>query len=362
MARKPVTWKKAIALVKKAGLLSAWTKGSKQLNETGGFDYEPDENVDAASFFELLQVFYCSTQAGSASALKDGYLSHDWRYGQETDDIIAEFCECAHKPGWFKLIENAAADMLIFEDEAGVRHELCGTNLGDVAEFFNERLEECGSDRRFYDVETDGDFYTFICLTKEHYESLAKTGIIPLVGVEPLVHAPPSTADIAAREAKHQLSSPNEFCERAAKFVRLNEIDRALQDYDQAVEMFKDMDLSKNLAGRIRRVEAFAERGKIHFERKNFSQAAEDFDNAVKFATEPETRMMRGRAACVMRGRALTELKKFPEAVESFTEALNINEYDAEAFYYRGECRERMGKWIEAKLDKLRAHQLGFRN
>lgn len=251
--------------------------------------------------------------------------------------------------------------MLIFEDASGVRQQLCGTNLGDVAEFFNERLAKCDSDRRFYDVETEGDFYTFICLTKQSYESLAKTGIIPFVGVDPLVHAPPSKEEIANRVARHQLTSPNEFCERATKFVRMNEIDKALQDYDQALELFKDNDLSSDLAGRIRRVEAFAERGKIHFDRKNFAQAADDFANAVKFSTEPETRMMRGRAACVLRGRALIELKQYSEALNSFSEALKINEYDAEAYFYRGECRARMGKWIEAKMDKLKALQLGFR-
>jgi tetratricopeptide (TPR) repeat protein len=51
----------------------------------------------------------------------------------------------------------------------------------------------------------------------------------------------------------------------------------------------------------------------------------------------------------------------FSEALASFAEAMKINEYDPDAYYYRGECRERMGKWIEAKLDKLKAHQLGFR-
>lgn len=366
MAGKPVTWKQAISIARKAGLLSAWTKGARELEESGDFDYEPSENVGAQGFFELLQMFYGSTEAGGGTALKDGYLSHDWRYGQETNDIIAELSECAGKPGWFKLTKIGAADMLFFDGADGTKHELCGTNLQDVVEFFNERLRDCGADRQFWEVETDGDYFTFICLPTQSYESLVKVGIIPFVGCEPLVATPNEkkvAAATAQQEAWAQTATPGQLCDRARTYARANELDKALADYDRAVEKFKDMtDLASNVSGRVMFVVVHSERGKIHFDRKNFALAQEDFGIAADNANEPETRMMRGRAAYVMQGRALMELGRFDEAIASYSQAIAINEYDPDAYFYRGECRERMGKWVESKVDKLRAHTLGFRS
>lgn len=83
-----MTLQAAFEELKSLGLLHEWTlKVAKQKAE--GLFGEVPAILSAEDAAALLSDYY---DVGATSrAKKDGFLAHDWRFGQETDDIVAEF-------------------------------------------------------------------------------------------------------------------------------------------------------------------------------------------------------------------------------------------------------------------------------
>lgn len=73
-------------------------------------------------------------------AIAEGYLTHDWRFGQETDDVIAEICARVGGPAY---TQAAIADGVItVRTPAGEEIVLDVESLQDVIDFFDGELEE----------------------------------------------------------------------------------------------------------------------------------------------------------------------------------------------------------------------------
>src|SRR5262249_26199009 len=79
--------KKAVAALREHGLLGELdgrelTRVYREAKETCGGD-DPDVET-------VLSLYYLDRDE---RRLADGYIEHDWRFGQETDDVVAELAE-----------------------------------------------------------------------------------------------------------------------------------------------------------------------------------------------------------------------------------------------------------------------------
>lgn len=66
------------------------------------------------------------------------------------------------------------------------------------------------------------------------------------------------------------------------------------------------------------------------------------------------------RAAYCNRGEALLQLKQYKAALDDLIKACDLGDRDAEAFYFRGMAREKLGQLPQAIKDYEIAHSLGF--
>ena len=93
-------------------------------------------------------------------------------------------------------------------------------------------------------------------------------------------------------------------------------------------------------------------RGTLYLRRGQDARALHDFDSAVSLAPSQAE-------AHLMRGIALVQLERYPEAIETLTAALAMNpDGAARAHYYRGAAQEEIGNTRAAYADYQRAADL----
>src|SRR5262249_13201138 len=124
---KPIA--KAVAAMQTEGLMAEMTPALLA------------ESVDGAEppdMFELIYTYYLEPRRGK----EDRYLTHDWRFGQETDDVVAELSELVGDgttPPLFVQVENTREAFRV-RGPRGVVETIDLKELDDVVQVFNREL------------------------------------------------------------------------------------------------------------------------------------------------------------------------------------------------------------------------------
>jgi tetratricopeptide (TPR) repeat protein len=184
MPKPPVvaqTLTKAVKAAKKVGLLGELSKQEMEaILDDIGMDAESAE--EELGLIEILQSYYASeTTALSPRAVKDGFLHHDWRYGQETDDVIAEICQLIGSPIYRQISYTTKAHTdcvgeittLNLESDSNKPVSFTVDNgLEDIIAFMNVALEKRGDKRRFVSIDTQADWFAYYLLEPAAYKEL----------------------------------------------------------------------------------------------------------------------------------------------------------------------------------------------
>jgi hypothetical protein len=132
------------------------------------------EGISRPSIVPLLLSYY----VGDADrAERDRYLVHDWRFGQETDDVIAELSGLLGTPPLFVQLENGAGGIQVRGPDGDEWIQLEG--LHDVVSHFNNALARGTSfgDVRIYALRTEDERHAYFALAKSAYDRLRAAGI-----------------------------------------------------------------------------------------------------------------------------------------------------------------------------------------
>jgi hypothetical protein len=107
----------------------------------------------------------------------EGYLSHDWRFGQETDDVVAELSARVGRP----LLRQLGMKSNIIEVErASGRLDIEVESLDDVVRAYNQALADAGDARRFVAVDTQGDWHAYFLLLLDVVSTIRGKKLLPL--------------------------------------------------------------------------------------------------------------------------------------------------------------------------------------
>ena len=145
-------------------------------------DLFDDDNLDAEALVAVLAEYYGDDRKGAARARADKWLSHDWHFGQETHNVVAEFAALVGGIPLVVQVANLEREGVLRVQPVGGKvrdldfsftsrsKTLC---LEDLATLFNELLAAKGDTRRFYSLETGGDWFAFYLLDAEVAQRLA---------------------------------------------------------------------------------------------------------------------------------------------------------------------------------------------
>ncbi|HEY1955147.1 MAG TPA: hypothetical protein VGH28_06030 [Polyangiaceae bacterium] len=155
---KPMSFTSAFKELRALGFLSAWQLADAKRAVPRLYGEIP-KRFTRVHAMDLLADYYGTgpTERG----VQDGYLAHDWRFGQETDDIVAEFVRVLGCPPATQIRNDS--DGIVVVDAADpsatvtVRRE-----LSELAQFFQTRFDALGISRRLIELETHGDLRVFV--------------------------------------------------------------------------------------------------------------------------------------------------------------------------------------------------------
>lgn len=111
-------------------------------------------------------------------AARDRFLVHDWRFGQETDDVIAELSAMLGEPPLFVQVVNDETGITV-RDRSGHEEPLDFDGLHDIVAFFNRALDGGTpfGDRRFFVLDTRDERHAYFALTARAATRLQAAGI-----------------------------------------------------------------------------------------------------------------------------------------------------------------------------------------
>jgi hypothetical protein len=155
---KPMSFTSAFKELRALGFLSTWQLADAKRVVPRLYGEIP-KRFTRAHTIELLTDYYGT--GPTERAVQDGYLAHDWRFGQETKDVVAEFVRVLGCPPASQVKNDA--DGIVVVDAADpsatvtVRRE-----LSELAEFFQRRFDTLGISRRLIELATEGDLRVFV--------------------------------------------------------------------------------------------------------------------------------------------------------------------------------------------------------
>jgi hypothetical protein len=141
---------------------------------------DEEELPDCEDFVAALDTYFSDPARGADRARSEGYLRHDWRFGQETDGVVAELAALAGGEPLLRQLE-IGEDFVRLADPAGREDTLAVESLDDVVAAYNRALEQAGDPRRFCALETAGDWHAYLLL-----EPARRAKIGRLLGAEPI--------------------------------------------------------------------------------------------------------------------------------------------------------------------------------
>ncbi len=141
-------------------------------------DDADEEDFGAGDLLDVLAAYYDEGAKGAARAQHDKWLAHDWRFGQETDDVVAEIAALVGEPLLVQV--SNAGSTLTLRERSGATHAIdfsakSMTSLATIVSLWNELLARAGDRRRFYSLDTGGDWFAFYLLEPERAERLRRS-------------------------------------------------------------------------------------------------------------------------------------------------------------------------------------------
>jgi hypothetical protein len=124
---------------------------------------------------------------GTDGGLAVGFLSHDWRFGGETSDVIDEFARAIGDPAIaLRQVTNRSRGIVASATFAGQETRLTWDfdedSLADVASSIDAWLGRIGAQRRIFGLPTHGDWFAFLILTPHQLAALRAAGVPGLRG------------------------------------------------------------------------------------------------------------------------------------------------------------------------------------
>ncbi len=155
---------------------------------------DDEEQMEEAGVLGILTSFYADRERG----VRDGFLWHDDRFWQETDDVVGELARMLHddRPLFRQLAamakvstarrfrENVQA--LELERDDGVRKDVEARGLDDVVACFNEELRSRGRPKRIVPLETSGEWKMYVAGELRLLRKLAAEGALPVATLDVL--------------------------------------------------------------------------------------------------------------------------------------------------------------------------------
>ena len=155
------------------GLLG--TPSDAERSEWADVDHDNDEFWDS----EVAEILF--RRWGNTGGLRHGFLAHDWRFGSETQDVIAELAQ-ALADERLAMRQLSMKDGVIevevaLDGETFERHSINVTSLADVGYKVDAWLAASGAARRVFQLETGGDWHAFLLCSPEVMDRLRGAGM-----------------------------------------------------------------------------------------------------------------------------------------------------------------------------------------
>ncbi|HEX8824670.1 MAG TPA: hypothetical protein VF794_32415 [Archangium sp.] len=167
---------KGVKQLKALGLLSRWEVRECQaaFREVLGEVPETLTDQDAVS---LLETYYATGL--QERGREDGLLFLDWRFGQETSDVVAELLSITDAPGLASLRRMEGARAVVAEASGAERTITVSEGLEPLVAWLNTLLVAAGNPRRILSLDIGSDAYVFL-FREEGFERTLKQS--PLSG------------------------------------------------------------------------------------------------------------------------------------------------------------------------------------
>lgn len=176
----------AIEVAKQAGLFGELNDAElEKILADLGIDPEEIEDDEEFGLMNIVQSYYAADYESdgdllSPRAVKDGFISHDWRFGQETDDVVAELCQLIGKTIWRQIEYKdeprtdcvGTTTYLHVQSDTGEKAKVKVDGLEDIVGFINQSLEKRGDNRRFASCDTQGDWYAYFLIEPAAYKKV----------------------------------------------------------------------------------------------------------------------------------------------------------------------------------------------
>jgi hypothetical protein len=207
--------------------------------------------------FALVDVLCAYYDEEPERAVADGFLTHDWRFGAETDDVIAEFAARVSGEPLLVQIENDPERGVLRARAKDGRDRAfdfgADASLATIAEAFDEELARAKDPRRFFSLETGGDYFAFLLLRPAVASRLLRGRALP--SLPPCDHPAFRFAQAAYRSGAYR-SSAESFAELAGLGLATRPGDRAwlevvtrLASALAALAIFQDRARAEQLIG-----------------------------------------------------------------------------------------------------------------
>ncbi len=154
---KPLSFTAAFKEMQTLGFLTDWklADAKRVVNQLYG---ELPKRFMHEHSLGLLSDYYGT--GATDQAVKDGYLSHDWRFGQETNDIVAEFVRALKCPPATQ-IKNDSDGVVARDAQDPTLEVVVKDDVRALAKFFQSRFETLQIPLRIIEIKTDGDWFAF---------------------------------------------------------------------------------------------------------------------------------------------------------------------------------------------------------
>jgi protein O-mannosyl-transferase len=134
---------------------------------------------------------------------------------------------------------------------------------------------------------------------------------------------------------------PYAYYNRGFFFVNEKKYDRALEDFNKAIELKPNY------------TDAYLNRGFVFMDEKRYDRALEDFNKAIELKPNYAK-------AYYNRGNVFWDEKKYDRAIEDYSKAIELNPNYSEAYVNRGLAEFYFGKKDTACIDLKQAASLGY--
>jgi hypothetical protein len=155
---KPMSFTATFKELRALGFLSTWQLADAK-RAVLRLQGELPKRFTRTHTMDLLSDYYGT--GPTERAIQDAYLAHDWRFGQETDDIVAEFVRVLGCPPATQ-VKNDSDGLLVADAADPSATVTVRRDLSELAQFFQTRFDALGVSRHLIELVTQDDQRVFV--------------------------------------------------------------------------------------------------------------------------------------------------------------------------------------------------------